>query len=87
MCSLIFFCSFTLVSCREIYHVEGYDIAERDLTLLVLLHKDAVDNLRATARGQAQHEWLLFSGSEGLDAAYMIKQTCQNGPLVLSLWS
>lgn len=73
---------------REVYHVESYDIAERDLTRLVLLHKDPVDDLRAAASGQAQHKRLVLSGSESLDTAYMdktnaLKQISPN----LCLWT
>jgi hypothetical protein len=53
------------------YHVEGYDILERDLAGAVALHEDLVDYLGAAAGRKTQDEGIRFGGIESLDAAWV----------------
>jgi hypothetical protein len=44
---------------------------EGDLAGLETLDQDAVDDLRAATSGQAQNKWLVGSGPESLNTAYI----------------
>jgi hypothetical protein len=57
---------------HEAYHVEGDDIAERDIARLIPLDKKSIDNLRAAASRETQHKWLVCGGIEALDPACVV---------------